>query len=494
MARTGEQYIAGLKDERTVWLGSEKVAVTEHPALAGSLRGMAGYFDWQHRFSEDCLVDNPDADAVTNACLLLPKTPEDLAARHRSFERIARYSYGMLGRTPDYVQTVLSGFAARDDGFAADGDTRYGDRVRAYHREVAQNDLSLTHAIIQPTIDKSSSPVGGVNEDLPVRVVARKSDRLVVRGARVLATKAPFADEIFVYPAHPLPPDAPEEYAIVFAMPIATSGIHVMCRDHTGVDGSPFDKPFSSRFDEQDAFIIFDDVEVPMDRVFIDGAPDVYGKLLTYGWASNVLQQTSIRSAVKLEFIYDLCVRISEITNSKRKPDVAAMLGELRTYGLLIRAAIRAAEVDAFDHGNGAFFLDPAPLRAVKNLIPQWMERANDIVISLGSHNLLCTPAGELLDNAEIGELIETYLPGANDYGANERIRVFRTAWDLVGSALGARVALYERYYLASQATNFILESKIAEKERTTDSLADFFSEMDADSSTSGHGTKVASR
>ena len=78
---------------------------------------MAGYFDWQHRFADDCLVDNPDTESITNACLLIPRSPEDLDKRHRSFERLARYSWGMLGRTPDYVQTVLSGFAARDDKF-----------------------------------------------------------------------------------------------------------------------------------------------------------------------------------------------------------------------------------------------------------------------------------------------------------------------------------------------------------------------------------------
>ena len=109
MARTGDEFLKGLADDRSVWLGNEKISVTEHPAMAGSLQGMAGYFDWQHRFADDCLVDNPDAEAVTNACLLLPRNAEDLEKRHRSFERIARYSYGMLGRTPDYVQAVLSG-------------------------------------------------------------------------------------------------------------------------------------------------------------------------------------------------------------------------------------------------------------------------------------------------------------------------------------------------------------------------------------------------
>lgn len=481
MARTGDEYRSGLVDSRAVWLGGEKVSVTEHPTLSGSLNGMAGYFDWQHRFADDCLVDNPDVDAVTNACLLIPRTSEDLAKRHRSFSRLARYSYGMLGRTPDYVQTVLSGFAARSDGFAVDGDTAFGDRVVAYHKEVARRDLSLTHAIILPLIDKSVSPIGGVNADIALKVTGRKSDRLVVNGARVLATKAPFADEIFVYPAHPLPPEAPEEYAIAFSIPVSTPGINIMCRDHLGVQGPVEDHPFSSRFDEQDAFMIFDNVEVPMDRVFIDGSLDVYGKILTYGWASNVLQQTTIRSAIKLEFIHDLCARICDITNSRKKPEVAAMLGELLTYVQLTRAALRAAEVDAYDHGNGAFFLNPAPVRSIKNLMPTWMQRANEIVISLGSHNLLCAPAGELLDNPEIGRLIERYLPGANDIGAGERIRVFRAAWDLVGSALGSRVALYERYYLASQSTNFILESKIGGKDKSEDLLDEFFSEVDGD-------------
>jgi 4-hydroxyphenylacetate 3-monooxygenase/anthranilate 3-monooxygenase (FAD)/4-hydroxyphenylacetate 3-monooxygenase len=480
MARTGDEYLKGLADCRSVWLGNEKVSVTEHPALAGSLKGMAGYFDWQHRFADDCLVDNPDAEAVTNACLLLPRNSEDLEKRHRSFERIARYSYGMLGRTPDYVQAVLSGFAARDDGFVVDGDRRFAERIRAYHKEVAQKDLSLTHAIILPAIDKSVSPIGGVNRDLAVQVVKRNSDSLIVNGARILATKAPFADEIFVYPGHPLPPDSPSEFVIAFAIPVATKGVHVMCRDHTGIDAPLEDKPFSSRFDEQDAFIIFDNVEIPMERVFIDGNQYAYDKILTWGWASNILQQTTIRAAVKLEFIYDMCVRISEITNSKRKPDVAAMLGELRTYCLLARGALRAAEVDAYDHGNGAFFLNPGPIRAIKNLMPQWMLRANEIVVKLGSHNLLCTPANELLENPEIGDLIERFLPGANDIDASERIRVFRTAWDLVGSALGSRGALYELYYLASQPTNFILESKIAEKERSEDLLDDFFKEIEA--------------
>jgi aromatic ring hydroxylase len=98
-----------------------------------------------------------------------------------------------------------------------------------------------------------------------------------VRGARVLATLAPYADEQTVYPSQPIPPEA-TEYALAFAVPLDTPGLKFLCRDSASAPGAdPFDKPLSSRFDEQDAFCTFDDVLVPWEREdgvwFPNGAP-----------------------------------------------------------------------------------------------------------------------------------------------------------------------------------------------------------------------------
>ena len=92
---------------------------------------------------------------------------------------------------------------------------------------------------------------------------------IVVRGSRILATLAPFADEIAVYPGHPMP-DAKDVHALSFCIPMDTPGLKFLCRDSTSVNTNKFDNPLSSRFDEQDAFVIFDDVEVPRDGIFID--------------------------------------------------------------------------------------------------------------------------------------------------------------------------------------------------------------------------------
>jgi len=96
-ARTGAEYKAGLKDNRVVYLGDGKVDVANDPRLAGSVDGMAGYFDWQHTYAEDCLIPDPERSGEKmSVSLMLPKSAEDLAIRHRGLERLARYSNGML--------------------------------------------------------------------------------------------------------------------------------------------------------------------------------------------------------------------------------------------------------------------------------------------------------------------------------------------------------------------------------------------------------------
>jgi len=466
MVRDGLQYVAGLKDDRNVWLDGRSVDVTTDPVLSGSVKGMAGYFDWQLKHADDCLVENEAVGQLTNASLLIPRKPEDLAARSKAFDKLARYSFGMLGRTPDYVNVTLSGFAARHDVFDRDGKTTHGDRITAFHREVATKDLSLTHAIVNPNIDKSLNDISGVNGRLAVHVIRRTKDSVIVRGSKMLATLAPFADEMFVYPSSPLPVDTPPEYAIAFSIPMNTKGLIVLCRDHTGVDAPIQDRPFSSRFDEQDSVVFFDDVEIPLDRLFVDGDVEVYNAIPKSGWMSNILQQTCTRAAVKLEFAYDLCLEMARICNSDKRPEVQAMLGELRTYANLTRAAIRAGEIDAHDHGNGAFFLRQSHVRGIKNMMPSWMVRTNEIIVSIGSHNLLCTPTQADFANPAMAPLLEEMLVGAKDYDARYRAQIFRTAWDFAGSALGARVELYERFYLTSQVSNFKLEATLARFER----------------------------
>jgi aromatic ring hydroxylase len=115
---------------------------------------------------------------------------------------------------------------------------------------------------------------------------------------------------------------------------------------------------------------------------------------------------------------------------------------------------VQTAEDHASEWGDGVWFPHGQPLMALKAMMPVWMPRANEIIKLLGSHNLLATPTWHMMNDPELRPYIDKYLHGANDVSAERRVRLFRLAWDYVGTALASRVELYERFYLTSAARN----------------------------------------
>ena len=472
-ARTGAQYNDGLHDDRSIWVDGERVSdVTDYPGFTGSLKGLAGYFDWQHSHANECLSDGE------NISHRIPRCLDDLSRRHVGLERLARYSAGMLGRTPDYVNVTFAGFAGQPGIWKQAGNDQGYENLIAFQREAAERDLALTHTIIHPIVDKRVRDYEGENGRLALNKVDETAESIVVSGARILATLGPFADELTVYPGHPIPTDQPE-LALAFSVPMNAPGLKVICRDHYGVNSGGFDRPFSSRFDEQDAFIVFDEVEIPKCRVFCDGLPEVYNSALGHGWTGNIMQQTSIRAQVKLEFAYELATRMAVATGQNERPDVAQLLGELWSYAELTRSAVHTAESQAFDYGDGAWFCDERPFVALRPTMPGWMVRANEILKLIGSHNLLATPAAADFDDEELKPILDKYLKGAAGMNAKDRSRLFRTAWDFVGSALGGRTELYERFYLASSARMYGAAHALAQRDREWEAVPTFWSQTD---------------
>jgi aromatic ring hydroxylase len=234
---------------------------------------------------------------------------------------------------------------------------------------------------------------------------------------------------------------------------MSAPGLKFLCRDSVSSGTSRFDHPLSSRFDEQDAFVIFDDVEVPRDRLFIDRNMEAYNTVMRSSWPANIQQQTMIRAAVKLEFAWGVAMRMAEAINAA-DPDTMRMIGEIWTYAEFTRSAVLAAEAGAREWGAGMVACDPRPLHALRCTLPLWFPRVNEIIRLIGSHNLFATPTAAQFADAALRPLIDTYLPGAKGMPAEQRARIFRLAWDYTGSALASRNEQYERFYLASSARN----------------------------------------
>ncbi len=228
-----------------------------------------------------------------------------------------------------------------------------------------------------------------------------------------------------------------------------------LCRD-SGMrpDTNPVDAPFSTRFDEQDAFCIFDDVEVPRENLWIDGDIGVYNTVMGMSpWWPNIMQQTTVRALTKLEFAYGLATRMAE-TIGDASERTLELLGEILGYVEMTRSALLAGEAQFTTWESGAVTLEARAVHPLRALLPDWFTRTNDIIKTIGSHNLLQVSSQNQIADPRIKSLIDEFMPGANGISAEDRSNIFRAAWDFTGSQLGARNELYERNYLSSARTN----------------------------------------
>ena len=146
----------------------------------------------------------------------------------------------------------------RTDEWAVNGNERGAANLVAYQKHLARkDDLSLTHTIVHPTIDKSQGDAPGPGNDVALHKVGDTEHGIIVRGARILATLAPFADEMAVYPGDPAARGRGRLRAVVLHSDGHAGAEDSSAATASRADGKAFDHPLSSRFDEQDAFVDF---------------------------------------------------------------------------------------------------------------------------------------------------------------------------------------------------------------------------------------------
>src|SRR3546814_618022 len=175
------------------------------------------------------------------------------------------------------------------------------------------------------------------------------------------------------------------------------------------------------------------------------------------------MHQTTNRSLTKLEFAYGLASLLAEAVNDT-SPHTLEALGEIQSYVEVTRSALLLAVENAAPNESGVWFPDGRPLHPMRSLLATWFPRVNDIILTVGSHNLLATPSRAMLDDSRLRALSEEFLCGAKGMDAERRSALYRLAWDFVGSGLGARMDLYERNYLTSARTNRTLAHLMADR------------------------------
>ena len=453
--RNGREYLESLRDDRRVYIGGERVAdVTRHPAFEHAARSIASLYDLaaspDHR--DAMTFTSPRTGEPVNVSFLMPRTPADLVKRREAHRVWAEATYGLMGRSPDHVAGFLVGFALRPDVFARGG-AEFGDHVVAYYEQVRDRDLYVSYVLIPPQIDRSKPAHQQVDPTLYAGVVEERDGGIVVSGAQVLGTGAPLSDEVFLSSIVPLRP-GDENHAISFAVPIATPGVRMIVRRPYAV-GAPsvFDYPLSTRFDETDAVLVFDRVFVPWERVFI--YRDVkLTEAQFYETPAHLIgnHQAQVRFATKSRFLAGLALRIAEANGVEKIPAVQTLLGELASYSAMAGGLVIAADTECIHDPRGFVYPNPTYLYGNGWLQATYYGTMLNILRELSGSGMLQVPSSYRdFHNAEIAPDLERFIRSPR-LGAVDRTKLFKLAWDLVGSEFAGRHAQYELFYAGSRA------------------------------------------
>ena len=226
-------------------------------------------------------------------------------------------SLGMLGRTGGYLNSALMALASARTWFAQ-SDPDFGENIRRYYEKVREQDLLCTHTLIPPQANRAVSGSKQAGGALMAHIVREDDNGIVIRGARMLATIGPLADELLVFPSTVLR-NAPEDKQYSFACAIAndTPGLRYIAREPLDYGRPRHDHPLGSRFEESDAVVVFDDVHVPYERCFVLGDPELCNGF--YRRTSAVVHMTHqvvIRTTAKTEYILGL---VSLLTEASRR-------------------------------------------------------------------------------------------------------------------------------------------------------------------------------
>jgi 4-hydroxyphenylacetate 3-monooxygenase len=451
MPRNGKAYLDDIKSSpRDVrLLGATIADPAGHPAFRNTFKAYAGLYDFQCEPQNLDLMtyETPDTGKRVNRAWSMPRSYEELVERRKAIEAWCELHYGYLGRSPDHVASSMAGLNMGIQVFR-DYDARRAGALEDYYRYARDRDLFIAYTIINPQADKSKQAHEQADEYLALRVMDQDSEGIIVKGAKMLGTGCVMADEVWISCIQPLV-EGDEPYAMSCCVPMNTKGLRILSRKSYEQNAhSRFDNPLSSQFDENDAVLYFDEVEIPWERVFVLGDRAMCQKQFfdTPCYAYQEYQAV-IRFMVKLRFLIGVAKRTTEVSGTIKFPAVAETLGQISSEAASMEAFVNATEVLGTHTKYGYYVPDLNMISSAQVLAQQLYPRLITELRNLAGGGMIMLPSGveDFLDEDQADWIYKTQKsPAVAPY---DRVKFFKMAWDAIGSEFASRHTQYEMFY-----------------------------------------------
>ena len=437
MIRTPKQYVESLRDGRKIFLEGEKIPdITKHEAFKGPINGRAmSYLLYNHPRFKDFLTVEEKGDRY----LFLwnqPKTSEELVRRRDVYITCMRWGAAMSGMGPDALAASGVVTARMDKALG----THYTDAIEDYRAHLKEKDPAITGAITDVKGNRGLRPSAQEqHQDFYVRVVDRQKDGIVVRGAKMHISATPTANELIVSPcrAHR---EEDKDYAVVFATPVNAPGITLLTSPphypETGEEAT-WNWPATGRGrGVSECMIVFDDVFVPWNRVFMCGE---WQFSRDQAWMFGVFHRLfgSCHKVISTEEAAGVAALMAEYNGTDRYPHVQEKLAWLAMHATLVDVLSKAG----CEHPD--YFTDiglAAPnlmyTNIAKYLFAQDQHETSKMVADITGGIATTVFGYKDWNNPEERPFIEKYLAGKAGIPTEHRLRAARLAKDLIGHGM----------------------------------------------------------
>jgi len=446
MLKTGSEHLEQLRDGRVVYIGSERVDdVTTHPAFRNGARSMAAIYDMKRA---DPRFSFQEGKERYSAYFLRAKSKEDLEKRTALHRAIANMSYGLLGRSPDHVSSFVTGMAMNPGVFG-----KFEENLKKYYEHMRRDDVYGVYAVIPP--QAARNPEFYVKQNIPVptlRVVREDDDGVVISGMKMLATGAVFANEIWIGNLIPLAPNQLPE-SITCAIPVNAKGVTLWSRKaYERHAPSEFENPLTWRFDETDSMVMCEEVKVPWERVFVHMdailAREIYIKTPGHCYGNH---QSNVRFHAKMQLIVGLASKIAHASGANEVPAVREVLGRFSALEAALGGMIAGQIQDAEDWPEVDQQRWKTFNRRYMYAALNWCTESHSAIIDalreLCGGGIFQMPADvTVMHEPKLKAMFETYWQ-TPQLGALERMKLYKLAWDLIGSEFAGRHLQYEKFY-----------------------------------------------
>ena len=451
MLLSGDEYLESLRDGRVVYIGRERVDdVTSHPAFRNAAGSFAMIYDRKRAPGERELMVCEEDGEEFSSYFLMPRSRADLERRFETHRRIASWTYGLLGRSQDNFPSYLAGLATRPELF---NELRpgFGDNLTAYYKRARRDDLFMTHTVTNPQGSRRPEAFEAAGITTPtLRVVDEDDAGVTLNGLKMIGTSAIFCHDAWVGNLQPVMPGQEKE-SITCAVPLNTPGVSMWARKPYERDAiSEFDMPLTWRFDETDAAVLFENVKVPWENVFLHDNVEMTRAIYTMTPGHSLANhQANVRFLEKLKLIVAVAHAITRSNRVDGIPAVQTVLGELAAKlasleGMIMGQIQGCEEVVP---GSGYVTMNRRYVYAALHWCTTSHSEICDILRDLMGGAQFQMPAdSSVLSDPELAGKFETYW-STPDQTAKSRMKLTRLAWDLVGSEFAGRHMQYEKFY-----------------------------------------------